>query len=53
MKEVWDKNGFLSRDIGGTKLDMKAFTVMCSQFAIILRAGIPVARTVHEPTVFL
>ena len=47
MKEVRDKNGFLSRDIGGTKLDMKAFTVMCSQFAIILRAGIPVARTVH------
>ena len=26
---------------------MKAFTVMCSQFAIILRAGIPIARTVH------
>ena len=47
MKEVRDKNGFLSRDIGGTKLDMKAFTVMCSQFAIILRAGIPIARTVH------
>lgn len=47
MKEVRGKDGFLSRDIGGTKLDMKAFTVMCSQFAIILRAGIPVARTVH------
>ena len=47
MTEVRDKNGFLSRDIGGTKLDMKAFTVMCSQFAIILRAGIPIARTVH------
>ena len=47
MKEVRGKDGFLSRDIGGTKLDMKAFTVMCSQFAIILRAGIPIARTVH------
>ena len=41
------KEGILNRDIGGTKLDMKAFTLMCSQFAIILRAGIPIARTVH------
>ncbi len=47
MTEVRNKDGFLSRDIGGTKIDMKAFTVMCSQFSIILRAGIPIARTVH------
>ena len=39
--------GFLSQDIGGNKLNTKAFTVMCSQFSIILKAGIPVARTVH------
>ena len=39
--------GFLNRDIGGSRLDIKAFTLMCSQFAIILRAGIPVARTVQ------
>lgn len=38
---------FLSADIGGTKLNIKAFTLMCSQFAIILKAGIPIARTVH------
>ena len=43
-----DKDGsFLSRDIGGTKLDMKAFTLMCNQMSIILRAGIPISRTVH------
>lgn len=47
VTEVKESEGFLSRDIGGTKIDMKAFTVMCSQFAIILKAGIPVARTVH------
>lgn len=40
-------HGFLSKDIGGTKLNIKAFTLMCSQFAIILKAGIPIARTVH------
>ncbi len=42
-----DKQGFLNMEIGGNKLDQKAFTVMCSQFAIILRSGIPIARTVH------
>lgn len=41
------KPGFLSMDIGAPKLNTKAFTVMCSQFAIILRAGVPLARAVH------
>ncbi|MCR5664981.1 MAG: type II secretion system F family protein [Oscillospiraceae bacterium] len=47
LTEVKDSEGFLNRDIGGDRLDSKAFTVMCSQFAIILRSGIPIARTVH------
>lgn len=38
--------GFLNMDIGGKKLDPKAFTLMCSQFATILSAGIPIARAV-------
>ncbi len=42
-----NKNSFLNMEIGGNKLDSKAFTVMCNQFAIILRAGIPIARTVQ------
>ena len=41
------KPGLLNIDIGGNKLNSKAFTVMCSQFAIILRAGVPLARAVH------
>ena len=40
-------DSFLSRDIGGNRLDIKAFTLMCSQFAIILRSGVPIARTVQ------
>ena len=36
----------LSADVGGNKLNNKAFTVMCSQFAIILRSGVPIVRTV-------
>ncbi len=42
-----EEGNFFSRDIGGSKLDMKAFTLMCSQMSIILRAGIPISRTVH------
>lgn len=42
-----EKTGFLNMEIGGNKLNSKAFTVMCSQFAIILKAGIPIARAVH------
>ena len=41
------EGGLLAMEIGGNKLNNKAFTVMCSQFAIILNAGIPIARTVH------
>lgn len=48
LKEINpDKPGLLNMEVGGTKLNSKAFTVMCSQFSIILRAGIPIARTVH------
>lgn len=38
---------FFGSDIGGKKLNDKAFTMMCGQFATILKAGIPIARTVH------
>jgi len=42
-----DGEGLLNMQIGGNKLNNKAFIVMCSQFAIILSAGIPIGRTVH------
>jgi len=29
----------LQKEIGGNKLNRKAFTIMCSQYAIILRRG--------------
>lgn len=45
--EEGKEKSLLNMEIGGNKLNKKAFTVMCSQFAIILRAGIPIARTVH------
>ena len=41
------KESFLTMEIGGNKLNNKQFTVMCSQFAIILKSGIPIARAVN------
>ena len=39
--------GLLSANVGKKKVDPKAFTVMCSQFAIILKSGVPIARAVE------
>ena len=47
LSPLSEKKGLLSMEIGGNKLNAKAFTVMCSQFAIILRAGVPLARAVQ------
>ncbi len=42
-----EKKSILNFEFGANKLNAKAFSVMCSQFSIILNAGIPVARTCH------
>lgn len=38
---------FFGSDVGGKRLNDKAFTLMCGQFATILKSGIPIARAVH------
>ena len=38
---------FLSMDLGGNKLNDKAFMLMCRQFSVILKAGVPIRRTVE------
>lgn len=50
ISEVQEKGkaaSFLSMDIGGNKLDDKAFMLMCRQFSVILKAGVPIRRTVE------
>ena len=47
ISEVKENAGLMNIEIGGNRLNAKAFTVMCSQFAIIVSAGIPIARTVQ------
>ncbi len=39
--------GFLNMEIGGNKLNNKEFTLMCSQMATILSAGIPISRAIR------
>lgn len=39
------KDNLLAMELGGDRLNAKAFTVMCSQFAIILKSGISISRT--------
>ena len=50
LSEVQEQSkaaAFLSMDIGGNKLDDKAFMLMCRQFSVILKAGVPIRRTVE------
>jgi len=46
-KEKGIVGNFLGSDLGGRRLNDKAFTLMCSQFAVILKSGIPISRTVR------
>jgi len=41
---VKEKTGILSMEIGGGRINQKSLSVMCSQFAIILRSGVNISR---------
>ncbi|MCF0145247.1 MAG: type II secretion system F family protein [Eubacterium sp.] len=48
IKEVKDKSGSIfTRDLGSGKIREKELAVMCSQFSIMLKSGIPISRAVH------
>ena len=50
ISEATEKKGLsplLSADLGGGTLNKKAFIIMCSQFSIILKSGVPIVRTVN------
>ncbi len=38
---------FLNMEIGSSKLNSKEFTLMCSQLATVLSAGIPISRAIR------
>ena len=47
ISEVKPKSGFWSMELGGkAKVDGKTLSIMCSQFAIMLKSGIPLGRCI-------
>ena len=44
---VREHTGLLTKEINVKKIDMKALSVVCSQFAVILAAGMPAAKCVE------
>lgn len=46
VKEVKEKKNFLTMEIGKPKVKPKKLAITCSQFAIILKAGLPIGRVV-------
>ena len=50
VEELKEQSGlakFLNADIGSKKVDIKALSVMCSQFSIILSSGVPVDAAIR------
>ena len=48
ITEIQEKKpGLLNMEVGGNKLNAKAFSLMCAQFSIILKSGIPIGRAVR------
>ena len=47
IQEKGKAASFLSMDLGSNKLNDKAFMLMCRQFSVILKAGVPIRRTVE------
>ena len=47
VKESGDSKNLLSLEIGSKKIDEKALSVMCSQFAIMLRSGQMIGRVMQ------
>ncbi len=47
LTDLSAKGSGFNLDLSSDRLNAKAFTVMCSQFAIILKAGVPLGRAVQ------
>lgn len=47
VKESTESKGILNMDIGSKKIDGKTLSVMCSQFAIMLRSGQMIGRVIQ------
>jgi len=47
IREVRESQSILTMELGSKKIDLKQLSILCSQFAIVLTAGMPIARAVR------
>jgi len=48
IREIDEEKEFiLNREIGSKKIDLKQLSILCSQFSIVLTAGMPIVRAVQ------
>jgi len=46
ISKVREKSGLLTMDIGSGKIKPKSLSIMCSQFAVLIRSGLSITRAV-------
>jgi len=47
IREVKESTSILAMELGSQKIDLKQLAILCSQFAIVLTAGMPIVRAVQ------
>ncbi len=47
IREITERSSVFTMELGSKKVDLKQLAILCSQFAIVLTAGMPIARAVR------
>ncbi len=47
IREITERGSVLTMELGSKKIDLKQLAILCSQFSIVLTAGMPIARAVR------
>ncbi len=47
IREITERSSVLTMELGSKKIDLKQLAILCSQFSIVLTAGMPIARAVR------
>jgi len=47
IREITERQSVLALELGSKKIDLKQLAILCSQFSIVLTAGMPIARAVR------
>ncbi len=47
IREITERGSVFTMELGSKKIDLKQLAILCSQFSIVLTAGMPIARAVR------